>query len=216
MPIGPYPGHFDTPPDYPPLALAQQDYLDVDSSQPPGEYPAVSGASMHIAFKQREAIRLAACGIPYLEISRRIYWSMAAVHEFLTSRIAQAQIRALSEKRDITAADIACTIQELAPGAMAYLEKVLYSESEDPKLRTKVAHDLLDRAGHAPVKRTISLDVPLAGSVLEDIKRHARKAGILAAEPVTTEAEPTGERSELALDTSATTTPAGEQSEQAV
>lgn len=189
-------------------AMALADTASFDYSDgPPLEDPHASKAGMSIVYKQREAIRLGAVGTPYMQISRKLHWGLGAVHEFLTSRIAQAQMKALSEKRDINAADLAYTIQQIAPGALAYMEEVLHSETQEPKLRVSVAKDLLDRAGHAKINRSIIMDVPLAGGVLEDIKSRARDAGILAPEPVETEALPAGEQSELVLDTTNLDTP---------
>lgn len=148
-----------------------------------------TGLTNAIQFRQREAIRLGACGVPYARIAADLDWSYSAVTIFLTSPIAQMRMVALSEHRDIAAADISNTIQQLAPKCMEVINGIIDDETKDPKLRYKAASDMLDRAGHAAVKRNLNVEAPLGGSIIDLLKQRAIAAGVVISNSTTT-AEP--------------------------
>ena len=81
----------------------------------------------------------------------------------------------MHSERDAHCVDVALHIKELAPKALAVLEDVLDNEDASLGLRSKVAQDLLDRAGHGALNKfqTQVSHIHMTRDDIEQIKQTA-------------------------------------------
>jgi hypothetical protein len=95
------------------------------------------------------------------------------------SRIVQEYLGLLEEDIRDDAIDVAREIQELSPFAIRTIETTMLDPLTDRKLRTELAKDILDRAGHSPVHRSEGIVAHMTRNDIEEIKQRARSSGVV-------------------------------------
>lgn len=146
--------------------------------------------------RHREIIRLHTMGMRNIQIAEYLGCSVSMVSNCLNSEIAKGEARRISLARDINAARIQADIADLTPKCVDLLHAVLDGkDKEGNPVEASIKHKMdaarfgLEINGLGAIKRTVNVDVPLAGGVLEEIRARAKAAGILAPSAVT-DAEP--------------------------
>lgn len=138
--------------------------------------------------RHQEIMRLAITGMKQCDIARELGVTEVMVSYTLNSPVVQRQMNVMRAARDLDAVDVAKRIQEIAPKALRKLEALI--DTANDNISSRVAMDILDRAGHAAVKtlRTESLSVHLNREDLDEIKQRAKEIGLCI--DVTNEAVP--------------------------
>ena len=104
--------------------------------------------------RHEEILRLAFTGMRHDQIAIELSMSARHVRDLLDSRIGQAKLADLQAKADVDAIDVSREIQDAAKEAMMHLREVVRGKVEvSEAVRVKAAMDILDRAGHAPVRK---------------------------------------------------------------
>lgn len=126
-----------------------------------------------------EICRLAVIGMKSIDIAGHLNVTPAMVSYVLNSDIVKRQLSHLHAVRDLDSIDVAKEIQELTPRAIKKLDTLL--DCGDTKIESKVAMDILDRAGYAAVKtlRTSNIHAHFTKDELDDIKLRAKEVGLL-------------------------------------
>lgn len=114
--------------------------------------------------KWKECVRRIKLGQTTAQIAKAMDMSVLTIREWFSD----ARFITLARREDIrifadTDADIGdlqSAIQGAAPQAFEEL-MVILEESPDPKVRAQVAQDLLDRAGHSAVKKSVKASIEL-------------------------------------------------------
>lgn len=127
----------------------------------------------------REIIRLKTTGMKGVDIAETLNVSPVTVSYTLNSPIAQRELDIMRGARDVDAIDVAKRIQEVAPAALETLESLMKSANDG--IKTKIAMDILDRAGHAAVKtiRSENIHAHLNKEDLDEIKSRAKEIGLV-------------------------------------
>ena len=126
-----------------------------------------------------EIVRLALMGMKYIDIASHLGISPVTVSYTLNSPIVKRQLEQMKAVRDLGAIDIAKKIAELAPAAVAVLEKLL--DDPLPNVALKAAESILDRAGYSAVQR-IKQDINInhfTPDEITDIKKRAKDIGLM-------------------------------------
>ena len=136
--------------------------------------------------RQQEIVRRLSLGQSAVDIARDLSISPVTVSYVRNSPLGQEALAKLHSAANNEAVNIAKRIKEVAPKALAVLEGILdnsiqgtYDLPADRKTAASVAMGLLDRAGHAPIHRQISMTVPVSNSVINEIKERAKGAGMI-------------------------------------
>lgn len=110
--------------------------------------------------KHREVLRLVMLGHADRTIALHLGLSPASVRNIRASDAGKRMLAIMQNSRDNSALDIQKRVQALAPDAMDVIEGAIKQDGTGadclltPKDRAKLALEVLDRAGHSPVKRT--------------------------------------------------------------
>jgi predicted transcriptional regulator len=101
-----------------------------------------------------EVLRRRFLGQRVKDIADAVGLTPQRVSQVLNSPLAQEKLRVMRAEADGTAVDVAKRIAELAPKAVAVLDKLLDGNNGvSPAVRASAAKDILDRAGFSPVRR---------------------------------------------------------------
>ena len=127
-----------------------------------------------------EIIRRLTLGQKNTEIAQNMGISSAQVSNVRNSPIIQDKLAIMQGARDAYTLDIAKDIREFAPKALEVLKAIVNGDDSSglpvgPALKARVASDLLDRAGYAPVRNVNvqSAHVHLTRDDIEELKRRA-------------------------------------------
>lgn len=107
--------------------------------------------------KHREVLRLVVLGRSDREIAEHVGITTVSVRNIRVSEQGKRLIAILQQSRDESTMDVQKRIHDLSKDAMGVLESAVRQDGEcllDPKDRAKLALQVLDRAGHSPVKRS--------------------------------------------------------------
>jgi hypothetical protein len=124
----------------------------------------------------KEIIRLAVTGMKQKEIAKVVGCTEMTVANTLASGVARQQLENMRAARDVQAIDIGARIQELAAEAIEVMGELLMSPSTRDNVRKDIAVDLLDRAGHSPVRR-LETRQTITQSELDEVKKRALEVG---------------------------------------
>lgn len=126
-----------------------------------------------------EIVRRIILGEKNIDIAKAVDLSAMVVSKVRNSPMVQEKIRLLELQRDANTVDIARDIRKLAPDALKVLQDLMVNAQTNPNVRSNIAKDLLDRAGHGAVKKTESknLHAHLTSDELSGIKERALEAG---------------------------------------
>jgi len=130
--------------------------------------------------QHEEIIRRLTLGQKNTEIASSMNLSKAQISNIRNSPIIQERLAIMKGARDAYTLDIARDIKEFAPKALEVLKQIVNGEDSSglpigPSLKARVASDLLDRAGYAPVRnvQVQGAHVHLTKSDIEELKRRA-------------------------------------------
>jgi hypothetical protein len=128
--------------------------------------------------KTREIARLAMIGWSTKAIAEFIGMDPQQVSAIRHSSLFRSIIDELQEKRDESAIDFRQDLERLIPEAINTYEEVLTGPQAPPSLRVKVAGEVLDRSGFAPVRQSIiqSVNTRLSMEDIADIRNRAEEA----------------------------------------
>lgn len=139
-----------------------------------------------------EVARLGLLGYSKESIAQELGLSAATVQKISKLPAVREKMMALTQERDKEVIPIVERIRALATKAVDRMEEILDSDpdGEDPRLmalKLSTAKDVLDRAGHAPVRKTISVnhhDVSIGQrkSILDGIRERALNRGVIPQE----------------------------------
>lgn len=128
--------------------------------------------------KTREIARLAMIGWSTKAIAEFIGMDAPHVSAIRHSSLFRSIIDELQAKRDEAAIDFRQDLERLIPEAINTYEEVLTGPQAPPSLRVKVAGEVLDRSGFAPVRQSIiqSVNTKLSMEDIADIRNRAEEA----------------------------------------
>lgn len=124
--------------------------------------------------EHRGVIRMILLGHNNTEIGEATGYTPQEISYIRNSSVVREQLDYMNEGFDRGAVDIKKRIQEEAPGALDTLIELMKVAKDD--IRAKVAIDLLDRAGHAPITRMQAEIMHLTTDDIAEIKNRARSA----------------------------------------
>lgn len=125
--------------------------------------------------RHHEILRMNMLGYSNVDIAKMLGCSLATVSTAINSQLGREHAALLKSEADYSAVETAKKIRELAPRALAILSEVLENSETPAAVRARVAQDLLDRGGYAPVKSVsmTSTSIQLTGNDLENLKSQA-------------------------------------------
>ena len=128
---------------------------------------------LHLWERHNEISRRLVAGERPVDIANAMNISQSRISVIMASPLFQARMAELSGKSDVVATDLSSRITKSALDGMTILEGVLNGTAKDiaPALKVKVAHDMLDRAGHGAIQKTASVTAVLTVADLEELKR---------------------------------------------
>lgn len=100
-----------------------------------------------------EILRRAMLGDSHKEIAEALSCTVATVSNAVNSGLGRDKLSVMTAVADMSAVEIAKEIRETAPKALAMLQEILESDAANYSIKFRAAVDILDRAGHAPVKK---------------------------------------------------------------
>jgi hypothetical protein len=134
----------------------------------------------HMFEKHHEMARLVYLGFSNIEIAEALGCTPQNVSDCRNSPVFQDKVAFLRGNRDEAAVDVGKALKEDAPKSLALLQRVRDDENVDLKLRSLVARDMLDRAGHGKIQkiegRHLHGHVVQTEDHLNQIKERAREA----------------------------------------
>jgi transcriptional regulator with XRE-family HTH domain len=107
---------------------------------------------MELWDRHHAILRLLALGMTPKQVAEELGCTTATVGNVQHGELGKRQLSLLRSAADNEAINIMEDIKKLAPVAVARLEEILVDKNSDAKLVASVAHDILDRAGHAAPK----------------------------------------------------------------
>lgn len=133
-----------------------------------------------------EILRRILLGQENTKIAKELGITPQTVSNVRNSELARAKLTIMAQARDSDSVEVAKTIQEVAPKALKTLTTLIErtnSTLEEDKTAvptvhaTNVARDILDRAGHGAVNKSLSLTKELDDNDIEIMKKMAYKSG---------------------------------------
>lgn len=124
----------------------------------PGERPRRTWQVSRIWDRHAEIVRRKAVGQSNTQIADSMGMSKMQVSNVVNSPIIQDRLAIMNGARDAYTIDLARDIREFAPKCLDLLKEIISGDTEgvgqlaSPALKARVAIDVLDRAGYAPVK----------------------------------------------------------------
>jgi hypothetical protein len=137
----------------------------------------------------QEIIRRLALGQSGADICRDLGVTAPMISYVRNSPLGQEALRKIHSLANEDVVNVSKRIRSITPKAVQVLEQILDDAiavppnlPADKKTVSSVAFGILDRGGHAPVHKSISVGVPVGNDTIEEIKNRARQAGIVIAE----------------------------------
>ena len=133
----------------------------------------------HLWDKHHQVLRLIALGNKDKDIAEAVGMTPMMISTIRCSNISKDILSVMRGALDQTTIDIAKEIGNLAPRAVKVLEELMDSENE--RIQLSAAVDVLDRAGYA-AQKNLKVDIHnhVTQADIDDIKRRAVEAGMLA------------------------------------
>lgn len=100
-----------------------------------------------------EILRRALLGDSHRDIATALDCTVATVSNAVNSGLGRDKLRTMTAVADINSVELAQQIRETAPKALAVIQEILDSDSANYATKFRAATDILDRAGHAAVKK---------------------------------------------------------------
>lgn len=125
--------------------------------------------------RHHEIIRLLSLGLRNTEIADALRISPVTVSYVRNSELGRKKLDELMGRIDDNVVDLQQRMKVLAPTALDTLEDLMHSRETSSAVRANIAKDLLDRAGHAAVKRVETISALLTAEDIEHLKQKARE-----------------------------------------
>ena len=138
--------------------------------------------------RQLKVVELLSMGMRDGDIARETGYTLPSISRIKNDPLTKRRISELQGSRTAEVVDISERIQQKAPEALDLLYKVMMGSHEDdsfqmmrPETRVKIAEKWLDRAGHAAVQKTASVNLSgkLDNNDISELKQRARESGLL-------------------------------------
>lgn len=137
-----------------------------------------------------EIVRRLLLGQKAVDIAADLGITPQTVSNVRNNPLVAAQLESMHAERDKDAMTVADQIKEIAPRAVAVLKEAMDDNDSPWNAKVAAAKDILDRAGHAPVKRSENVNATLTLDELTAIKERARANGIVVPSAQPTEDTP--------------------------
>jgi hypothetical protein len=129
--------------------------------------------------RHQEIARRLVAGERPIDIARSMNMTPTRISIIMNSPIFKQQLAKLSSRADESAVNIQERLKEESRNAIDYLSKVLKGDANEaggncsPALRSSVAKDILDRAGHGKIQKIhqVNENIILTGDRIEELKR---------------------------------------------
>lgn len=131
---------------------------------------------------QQEMARRITLGQKNVDIARELDVCPQSVSIARNSAVVEEHIAELESQADAATVSVTSRIKALAERALDVLEETLKDETVGKVLKSKIAMDLLDRAGHSGVQKIQKVSATLSPDDIAALKANARSAGILTVE----------------------------------
>lgn len=130
--------------------------------------------------RHREIARRLVAGDRQIDIARSMGMTEGRLSIIVNSPLFMLYLQELSAKADDQAADIQGRLSKLAVSSMTVLENAIHGtgdmkEGVSPGLKTRIAQDVLDRAGYGAVQKTASLTAVLTAEDIEKLKKRRNR-----------------------------------------
>lgn len=133
--------------------------------------------------RHHDIARRIALGQTNKQISEALGVTTVMVSNVRNSPVVKEKTQELVSRMDNEAVDVGKRIRELAPQALKVLEQVLTDDDDTipMSLKVKTAQDMLDRAGHAAIKKVEGkfMHGHFDREDLDEIKQLARDSGVI-------------------------------------
>lgn len=110
-------------------------------------------------------------------IAKDLGCTTATVKYTRESPVVKQKLRILNGARDESFTEVQQRILDMAPLALHEMEKIMNDQAETGSVRSKVAMDILDRAGYGAVQKKVDL-TRLSEDRINSIKERAQNAGM--------------------------------------
>lgn len=100
-----------------------------------------------------EILRRLLLGDSHKEIAEVLGCTVATVSNAANSGLGRDKLSVMTAVADMNSVEIAQQIRETAPKALAVIQEILESDTANYATKFRAAVDILDRAGHAPIKK---------------------------------------------------------------
>lgn len=127
--------------------------------------------------KYREIARLIVMGLSNVDIAARMDCHPTTISIIRHKPYVRQHIMELHGGRDDQSSFITERIRNLASQAVDVMETMMMDEDTPAPVRASLSKDILDRAGHGAVTKSVSFSGKMSQDDIEEIKRRAREAG---------------------------------------
>lgn len=130
--------------------------------------------------RHHEIVRLTLLGHAPKDIAHKLGVTPQTICNTLNSKIVRDKLEIMRAQRDAATVSAAQAIKDLAPKAIAIVDKILQSElgTVSPAVQLSAAKDILDRNGHKPPEKVQHMHAHLTGEEIEAIKQRALANGL--------------------------------------
>lgn len=111
------------------------------------------------------------------DIAEKVGVHRQTVYNVLNSRLGQQKIKKMQKHMDSVAMEPMEKVYELQQYSLMELESMLLDETTDPKLKVKIARDMLDRGGTKEPERHEVAHAHFTKDDMEEIKERANSTG---------------------------------------
>ena len=131
--------------------------------------------------KQKKILEMKSQGYSIKEIIRATGMEKTSIQHILGSELGRNHMAMIEGASTFEAFDIISKVKALSPVALEIQEMMLLSDDTSPRLVNDIANKILDRAGHAPVTKTMNanLNVGLTKEDLDAIKARAKELSMV-------------------------------------
>ncbi len=124
-----------------------------------------------------EIARMLLIGWKNVDIAKKLDVSAVMVSAVRNSPVVQEKLALMHKSRDADAIDVAKEIKDFAPVALNLLKDIVEGDGDGEQasigLRGGMAKDLLDRAGHGAIQKSMGLVGHLTAEDIEGLKKRA-------------------------------------------
>lgn len=130
--------------------------------------------------QQKEILRLVASGLyNNKQIAEIVGVTPQTVSNIINSALGKQTLELLEGAADAETLDLMVKIRSLAPIALAVQEEILLGDDTPKRLKNDISNKVLDRAGYAPVAKSMNLNLS-AGIKAEDLEAIKKRAAELS------------------------------------